>query len=198
LQQFVANGRAMCMVVRRVVWLIAVVGVVAVLTAGWPLVSSAVSGNQPAAAGQVLTIGSGDSGSATFDLGPGWVIDSAVSDPLEGWKLKRGQVDVAVLWVLLNPSQASRLWPGLENILRLGDTSARLGRPVAVAGSPAGAGLTGPVTENSQTGEAAVLPDAAADFAVEVVSLAPAGDSAAARATTALVVRSLRFPAATA
>jgi hypothetical protein len=54
------------------------------------------------------------------------------------------------------------------------------------------------VTENSQTGEAAVLPDAAADFAVEVVSLAPAGDSAAAQATTAQVVRSLRFPAATA
>jgi hypothetical protein len=187
------------MVVRRVVWLIAVAGLVAVLTAGWPLVSSAVSGNQPAAAGQVLTIGSGDSGSAKFDLGPGWVIDSAVSDPLEGWRLKRGQVDVAVLWVmLLNPSQASRLWPGLENILRLGDSSARLGRPAAVAGSPAGAGLTGPVTENSQAGEAAVLPDAAADFAVEVVSLAPAGDSAAARATTALVVRSLRFPAAAA
>jgi hypothetical protein len=184
------------MVVRRVGWLLAVVGVMAVLAGGWPLVSWAVSGDQPSAAGQVLTIGPGGSDSAQFNPGPGWVIDRAVSDPLQGWRLERGRVDVTVLYVmLLSSSQAGRLWPGLGNILRLGDPSARLGRPVALAGSPAGAGLTGPVTENGRAGQAAVLPDAAADFAVEVVSAAPAGDSAAARATTALVVRSLRFPA---
>jgi hypothetical protein len=182
------------MVVRRVVWLLAVVGVMAVLTAGWALVSRAVSGDQPAAVGQLLTIGPGGSNSAQFDPGPGWVIDSAVSDPLQGWRLERGRVDVTVLYVnLLSPSQAGRLWPGLGNVLRLGESSARLGRPVALTGSPAG--LTGPVTANGRAGQAAVLPDAAADFAVEVVSLAPTVDSAAARATTALAVRSLRFPA---
>jgi hypothetical protein len=182
------------MVVRRVVWLLVVVGVMAALTAGWPLVSRAVSGDQPAAVGQLLTIGPGGSNSAQFDPGPGWVIDSAVSDPLQGWRLERGRVDVTVLYVnLLSPSQAGRLWPGLGNVLRLGESSARLGRPVALTGSPAG--LTGPVTANGRAGQAAVLPDAAADFAVEVVSLAPAVDSAAARATTALAVRSLRFPA---
>jgi FtsP/CotA-like multicopper oxidase with cupredoxin domain len=184
------------MLARRVGWLIAVVGVMAVLTAGWPLVSRAVSANQPSAAGQVLTIGPGGSDSAQFDPGPGWVINSAISDPLQAWRLARGPVNVTVLYVtLLNPSQAGRLWSGLGNILRLGDPSARLGRPVALAGAPAGAGQTGPVTENGHAGQVAVLPDAAADFAVEVVSAAPAGDSAAARATTALVVRSLRFPA---
>jgi hypothetical protein len=184
---------------RRVGWLVAVTGLIVALAAGWPLVSSAVSGNQPAAAGQVLTIGTG-ADTAQFTPGPGWVIRTARSDPAQGWNLERGPVHVSVLYVLLlSPSQAGRLWTGLGDTLRLGGPSARLGLPVALASASGLArrpGLTGPLSDNGLIGQAVIIPDAAERFAVEIVSVAPAGDAAAARATAVRVAGLMRFPAA--
>jgi hypothetical protein len=184
---------------RRVGWLVAVVGLIAALAAGWPLVSAAVSGSQPAAAGQVLTIGTG-ADSAQFTPGPGWVIRTAHSDPAQGWSLEHGPVRVSVVYVLLlSPSQAGRLWTGLGQTLRLGGPSARLGTPAALtsaSGLARRAGLTGPLSAIGLTGQAVIIPDAAERFAVEIVSVAPAGDAAAARGGAAQVAGSLRFPAA--
>jgi hypothetical protein len=178
-------------------WLIIVVTVIVVLTVGWPLVSLAVSDDQPVAAGQPLTIGPAGSHSATFTPGPGWAVHSAETNTIERWSLSDGPVDVTVAYVtLVSPSQVGRLWPGLRRTLLLGDASARLGPPAAFTSADGGKGLTGTVTANDWAGQATVFPGPGAGFAIQIVSAGPVQNVAAARAATALVARSLRFPAA--
>jgi hypothetical protein len=182
---------------RRLRWLIVVVTVIVVLTVGWPLVSLAVSDDQPVAAGQPLTIGPDSARSATFTPGPNWTIHSAETDPILRWSLSHGPVDVTVAYVtLISSSQVGRLWAGLQSTLRLGDASARLGRPATFTSADGGKGLTGTLTANDRAGQAAVFPDPAAHFVIEIVTVAPVQDRAAAQAAAALVARSLRFPAA--
>jgi hypothetical protein len=178
-------------------WLIIVVTVIVVLTVGWPLVSLAVSDDQPVAAGRALTIGPGGSHSATFTPGPDWTVHSAETNTVERWSLSDGPVDVAVAYVtLISRSQVGRLWPGLGRTLLLGDASARLGRPATLTSADGGRGLTGTVTANDWAGQAAVFVGPGAGFAIQIVSVAPVQNVAAAQAATALVARSLRFPAA--
>ena len=178
-------------------WLLVVITVIVALTVGWPAVSRAVSDDQPVAAGQPLTIGPAGAHSATFTPGRNWVVHSAETDPILRWSLSDGPVDVTVIYVLLiSASQVGRLWPGLASTLLLGDGAARLGPPATLTSADGGKGLTGTVTTNGWAGQAAVFPRPAADFAIEVVSVAPVQDGAAARAAAALVARSLRFPAA--
>jgi hypothetical protein len=177
--------------------LIIVVTVIVVLTVGWPLVSLAVSDDQPVAAGRALTIGAGGSHSATFTPGPDWTVHSAETNTAERWSLSDGPVDVAVAYVtLISRSQVGRLWPGLGRTLLLGDASARLGRPATLTSADGGRGLTGTVTANGWAGQAAVFVGPGAGFAIQIVSVAPVQNVAAAQAATALVARSLRFPAA--
>ena len=182
---------------RTLRWLIIVVAVIVVVTVGWPVVSLAVSDDHPVAAGQPLTIGPDSALSATFTPGRDWVVRSAETDPILHWSLADGAVDVSVVYVMvISPSQVGRLWPGLQSVLQVGDGSARLGRPAAVSTADGSQGLTGTVTANDEAGQAAVFPGPGADFAIEIVSVAPVQDVASARAATALVARSLRFPAA--
>jgi hypothetical protein len=167
------------------------------LTVGWPVVSRAVSDNQPVAAGQRLTIGPDGARSATFTPGRDWSVRSAETNSIERWSLSHGPVDVTVVYVtVITPSEVGRLWPGLESTLLLGNASARLGPPATFTRADGGKGLTGTVTANGWAGQAAVFPGPAAHFAIEIVSVAPVPDRAAAQAATALVARSLRFPAA--
>jgi hypothetical protein len=176
--------------------LIVVVAVIVLLAAGWPLVSLAVSDDQPVAAGQPLTIGPDSAQSATFTPGRSWVVRSAETDSILRWSLSDGPVDVSVIFVtLVSPSQVGRLWPGLQRILQVDDASARLGEPASLT-SAAGRGLIGTLAANGWAGQAAVFAGPAADFAIEIISVAPVQDRAAARAAAALVTGSLRFPAA--
>jgi len=178
-------------------WLLVVVTVIAVLSVGWPAVSRAVSDNQPLAAGQPLTIGPDSAHSATFAPGQNWVVRSAETNPVLHWSLSDGPVDVTVVYVMvISPSQVGRLWPGLQSGLRLGDASARLGRPAGFTSAAGSKGLTGTLTANGRAGQAAIFPGPDGTFAVEIVSVAPVQDGAAARVAAALVARSLRFPAA--
>ena len=182
---------------RRLRSLIIVVTVIVVLTVGWPLVSLAVSDDQPVAAGQPLTIGPDGAQSATFTPGRNWVVHSAETNPILRWSLSDGPVDVAVIYVMvISPSQVGRLWAGLQSGLLVGDASARLGRPASVTSADGSKGLTGTVTASDRAGQAAVFPGPNGEFAIEIVSAAPVQDGAAARAAAALVARSLRFPAA--
>ena len=182
---------------RRIRWLIAVVSVMAALAAGWPLISLAVSDNQPATAGRPVTIGPDSTHSAQFTPGRGWVIRSAETDPHQVWTLRRGPVDVSVTHVQLAlASQAGQLWPGLADILRLDSPSARLGKPAVLTSPQGDKGLTGTVTDNGRAGQAAIFPRPVGNFAIEIVSVAPVQDTPAARSATLQVVRSLRFPAA--
>ena len=182
---------------RTLRWLLVVVVVIVALTVGWPVVSQAVSDDQPVVAGQPLTIGPDGARSATFTPGRDWTVHSAETDSMERWSLSDGPVDVTVAYVLvISRSQVGRLWPGLESTLLLGDASARLGPPATVISADGGKGLTGAVTANRWAGQAAVFPGPGAGFAIEIVGVAPVHERAAAQAATALVARSLRFPAA--
>jgi hypothetical protein len=173
--------------------LIVVVAVMATLTFGWPLVSLAVSDNRPVTPGQTLFIGSGTR-SAAFTPGPDWVAHNAHTSLLEYWSLSDGPVDVSVIYVLLlNRNQVGRLWPGLNRILRLNDGSAQLGTPASVSIGDGVRGLSGPVTANDWAGQAAVFPSPNDDFAIELVSVAPPADRAAAVADEAQVSQSLWF-----
>jgi len=183
---------------RTLRWLIVVVTVLLLLAVGWPLVSLAVSDDQPAAAGQPLAIGPGGDRSVTFTPGPNWVVHNAGTNPIERWSLSDGPVDVTVIYVtLLGRSQVGRLWPGLLSILRLGDASARLGRPATVTSLAGDRGLTGPLTANDWAGQATLFASPKAQFAIEFVSVAPVGDRAAALAASALVARSVLFATVT-
>ena len=182
---------------RTLRWLIIVVAVIVVVTVGWPVVSLAVSDDHPVAAGQPLAIGPDSALSAVFTPGRDWVVRSAETDPILHWSLTDGAVDVSVVYVMvISPSQVGRLWPGLQSDLQLGDASARLGRPASITSAAGSSGLTGTVTASDRAGQAAVFPGPAGKFAIEIVSVAPVQDGAAARAAAALVARSLRFPAA--
>ena len=87
--------------------LIIVLAVIVALTVGWPVVSRAVSDDQPVAAGQPLTIGPAGSHSATFTPGPDWAVHSAETNTVESWRLSHGPVDLTVAYVtLLSRSQA--------------------------------------------------------------------------------------------
>ena len=158
-------------------WLLVVIAVIVALTVGWPVVSLAVSDDQPVAAGQPLTIGPAGAHSATFTPGPDWAVHSAETDSIERWSLSDGPVDVTVVYVLvISPSQVRRLWPGLESTLLLGDGSARLGPPATVTSADGAKGLTGAVTANGWAGQAAVFPALRRpddDFAIEIVGVAP-------------------------
>jgi hypothetical protein len=178
-------------------WLLVVVTVIVALTVGWPLVSRAVSDDQPVAAGVPLSIGPDSAQSATFTPGRNWVVRSAETDPILHWSLTDGPVELAVIWVMvISPSQVGRLWPGLQSGLLVGDGSARLGRPASFTSAAGNKGVTGALTANDRAGEAVIVPGPARDFAIEIVGVAPVQDGAAARAAAALVARSLRFPAA--
>jgi len=182
---------------RTLRWLIIVVAIIVAVTVGWPVVSLAVSDDHPVAAGQPLTIGPDSALSATFTPGRDWVVHSAETNPILRWSLSDGPVDVALVYVLvISPSQVGKLWPGLQSELRLGDASARLGRTASFTTAAGSRGLTGTLSANDRAGQAAVFPGPAGKFAIEIVSVAPVQDVAAARAATALVARSLRFPAA--
>jgi hypothetical protein len=178
-------------------WLIVVVTVIVALTVGWPVVSLAVSDDQPVAAGLPLTIGPDSAQSATFAPGRNWVVRSAETDPILHWSLSDGPVDVAVVYVMvISPSQVGRLWPGLQRGLLVGDASARLGRPASFTSAAGSKGLSGTLTANGRAGQAVVFPGPAGNFAIEIVSVAPVQDGAAARAAAALVAGSLRFTVA--
>jgi hypothetical protein len=181
---------------QRLRGLVVVVAVMAALTAGWPLANLAVSDNQPLAAGKALMIGPDTAQSARFAVGSGWSLRSAQSNPKQNYSLRYGGADLSVTYVALSgrPS-AARLWSGLMDILRVSNSSARLGRPVPVTDSRGRTGITGPVTENGRSGTATILLAPAGNFAIEMIVLAPRSATAASLASASQVVRSIRFAA---
>lgn len=168
----------------------------AALTAGWPLANLAVSDNQPLAAGKALMIGPDTAHSARFAVGSGWSLRTAQSNPKRDYSLRYDGVDLSVTYVALSGRPpAARLWSGLMDILRVSNSSARIGRPVPVSGAHGRPGITGPVTENLRLGTATILLSPARNFAIEMIVLAPRSAAAASRAAARQVVRSIRFQA---
>jgi hypothetical protein len=182
----------------RLRWLLAVVSVMALLTAGWPLLNTAVSDKLPLTRGAALRIGPGGPNSATLRVGPGWSLRPAESNQARGYSLRRGAASLSIAYVTLaERSEAPLLWDGLRAILRIRSPGLRLGSPAAITSIQGRAGLTGTLTSRGAAGAAAIFVGPAGTFAIEVIGLAPwSPGGAAAIAAIRIVIRSLVFPAA--
>src|SRR5262249_2184896 len=78
----------------RLRWLVTVMTVMALLTVGWPLLTSAVTDKLPLAGGTALRIGPAGPNSAVLRVGPGWSMRPAESNPARGYSLRRGAAAV--------------------------------------------------------------------------------------------------------
>jgi hypothetical protein len=175
---------------------IAVAAVIALVTVGWPLASAALSDRQSLAAGSAVAIGPDRAHSARLTVGPGWSLLKAESDQRRSDILRLGPVELTVTFIsLLSGGQAAELWAGLSRVLQAGHPGARLGSPKVMHSPGAGLGDDGSLTEAGMAGQAEVLADQRAGFAIELTVLGPRGADAAGMQAAARVIRSLRLGA---
>ena len=175
--------------------LLVIVMIMAVLTAGLPLVNASIFDRQRLAAGGTLAIGPSRKNSARITVGQGWSLRKSQSDPRQDYELYYGGVDLSVRYVtLIGRSQPGKLWSGLGQIVRISSSSARLGAPSLIENSQGLRGITGTFTRSGRAGLAAVFPGPSGTFAIEMTTLARPGARAADRAAAQLVVRSIIFP----
>jgi len=180
----------------RLRWLLIIVGVMVLLTAGWPLLDAVVSDKQQLAAGAKLRIGPSGPDSASVSVGPGWTLRPAESDPRQGYLLRRGDISVSIGYVALaRAGRTTGIWSGLQRVLRVSNPGIRLGRPAAVTSRQGRAGLTATATSARTSGHVTDFLGPSGTYAIEIVVLGPSGAKPVAAAVSLLLIRSLRFPA---
>jgi hypothetical protein len=180
----------------RLRWLLIVVAIMAVLTAGWPLINIAVSDNSRIAANSKLSVGPSRKNSAQVTVGPGWLMQSAQSDPREAYSLRRGGVTLSIIYVdLLSRSDVDGLWQGMAQLLRISYPGTSLSRPVRVTSVHGYPGATGLITSRTTRGTAAVFADQQRQFAVEIVITAPRRTPVANLVAAQRIMRSVLFAA---
>jgi hypothetical protein len=174
-----------------------VLGVIVVLTAGWPLVSMAVADHRPLAAGATVTVGPSAAESGRVTVGPGWSVLSANSNPRQFYSFARGGLRLSVRYVsLAGIGERARLLQGMRELLRIGDPGVTAGRPRALTTVDGSRGLIATLSGPDRTGRAAVVVSPARAFAIEMVLLGPPSTVRAIEAAGLPVIESLRFPAA--
>jgi hypothetical protein len=148
---------------------LAVVVVMVVLAAGWPLASLAFSDVQPLPAGRTLVIGPSAQYSARFTVGGGWQVRKSLTDPKQLYWLRRGSVSASVVWVpLLSRSQAGRLWAGVLSLAQVNSPGARLIGPRPGRAGRAGPVTTGVLTRAGRSEWVTIYLSPARKFAVEI------------------------------
>jgi hypothetical protein len=176
-------------------WLLTVLTVMALLTAGWPLVNALVTDNQRLAPGASLRVGPSGPNSATVRAGPGWIERPAETDPRHGYMLRRGAVAISIEYVsLAGHYRSAEVWAGLRRVLRLSNPGVSLGRPAAVTSRQGRAGLSATATGARRTGAATVFVGPSGAYAIQMVVLAPLNWKPVATAISLLLIGSLRFP----
>jgi len=180
----------------RLRWLLIVVAVMVLLTAGWPLLNALVPGKQRLAADALLRVGPDGPKSASVRVGPGWILRPADSDPRQGYQLRRGVVTAFIGYVsLIGTYHAAGLWNGLRRALQVTNPGVRLGKPVPVTSGQHRPGLSASATGTRSNGAVTFLVGPSGTYAIELVVLAPRYARSAATAASLLLIRSLRFPA---
>ncbi|HTA09299.1 MAG TPA: hypothetical protein VK836_12340 [Streptosporangiaceae bacterium] len=177
----------------RLRWLVIVVAVMAVLTAGWPLIDMAVTNQHPLAAGSRLTVGTSPS-SGVVTVGPGWSLLSEQSSPMQGYLLQRGKLQLSIAHVgLLNREQLPQMWRGLMRIVSVSNPGIRFSKPAFVTTRHGLRAITSVVTGRGQIGTATIVRGPSGNFGIEMLALAPRGTSPALHAAAARVMVSLMF-----
>jgi hypothetical protein len=179
---------------KRIRWLIIVVAVMVVLTAGWPLINLAVSDNSRIAANTSLVVGPSSQNSARVTVGPGWSMLSEQSNPHLGYVLRRGGVEVSITYVrLLSHAHAAGLFTGMRQLVRMGHPGAVLSKPTDVTTVNGYEGDLGTVRGASLSGTASVFTDPGRNFAIEMFVFAPLHTVRANLIAAQRIVRSLLF-----
>jgi hypothetical protein len=178
----------------RIRWLLAVVAVMALLTAGWPLLNQIVADTRPLAAGSSLTIGPGGTVSARMIIGHGWRLMQAESNPRKRYLLRAGPALLDASTVSLPaPVTDAELWAGMRQLLRVTHSGVTVGRMTPFISPTGQAGLTGPVAGGADAGTATIFIAPADLAALEVVVLAPRSDADRVEAATRLLIQSVTF-----
>jgi hypothetical protein len=181
---------------RRLRELVIVIVIMAVLTAGWPLINLAVSNNRRIAANTKLTVGPSRKDSAQVTMGPGWTMQAAETDPHLEYSLRRGGVMMSIAYIeLLSRSDVDGLWRGMGQILRISRPGASLSRAVRITSAHGYPGDTGRITSRTMIGTAAVFANVPRQYAVEMVIVAPRRTPRLNLVAAQRIVRSLLFPA---
>jgi hypothetical protein len=159
---------------KRIRWLLIVVAVMAILTAGWPLINLAVSNNSRIAANTSLVIGPSSESSARVTVGPGWSMLSEQSNPHMGYVLRRGGVEVSITYVrLIRHVHAADLFTGMRQLVRMLHPGAELSRPKDVTTAHGYEADLGTVRGSGLVGTASVFTDPGRNFAIEMFVIAP-------------------------
>lgn len=158
----------------RLRWLAVIIAVMAVLTAGWPLLSRVVSDHQRLAANTRLSLGPSRHNSATVTVGPGWTMQSGETNPRLIYHLDRGLVHLSIAYAtLINNHQVGDLWTGLREVVRINHPGATLSNPVQIRTLHGSAGDVGVVRARNLVGTASVFAGPSRRFAIEMVVEAP-------------------------
>jgi hypothetical protein len=178
-------------------WLVIVVAIMAVLTAGWPLINLAVSDNRRITANTRLMVGPSHRDSAQVTVGPGWLMQSAQSNPHMAYSLRRGPVTVSIAYVyLLSRGEARDLYSGMREVIQISHPGATMSAPRQITSARGFKGSAGVVTSSRMAGTAAVFAYPSREFAIEMVVLAPRRTALANLIAAQRIVHSLIFPAA--
>jgi len=180
---------------RRLHLLAIVIGVMALLTAGWPLLNLAISDHRSVAANSSLTVGVSHHSSGTMTLGPGWTMLSAQSDPQDTYSLVRGPTEMVLDYVpLIDPDQIPHLWNGLRRIQQFEHPGSTLSAPVPITSGRGYEGQAGVLGDGNLIGSAAIFPSPSGKFAIEMTVLSTPGSGQQVLATIARSISTLRFP----
>jgi hypothetical protein len=180
----------------RLRWLAVVVAIMALLTAGWPLLNSAVANRQPLTAGSRLTIGTGPASSGVVTVGRGWYLQPAESNPRQEYVLRKDGLELTISHVsLVNRGQIQLMWQGLRRILSVTDPGSQLSKPSTIRTGHRLRAMTGVVSGQRLIGAATIFPGPSGEFAIQMVVLAPRNASRALRAAAVRVMTSFIFTA---
>jgi hypothetical protein len=177
----------------RMRWLVVVVAIMAILTAGWPLLNLLVSNNRMITANTRLVVGSNQK-NASVTVGPGWAMQSAESNPHLDYSLRRGTVDLAIAYVsLINQAHAAQLWDGLRQLVLINHPGASLSSPKPITSTHDTEGDAGLITDQNLIGTAAVYDDPSRGYAVEMIVVAPRSTARVNLVAAQRIIRSLLF-----
>jgi hypothetical protein len=177
----------------RVRWLVLVVVAMVGLTAGWPLLNTAVANRQAVAAG-TQSIGPGPANSARVTVGPGWTMAPAQSNPRMQVSMSRGPVSMSAIYVRLPAGwHAAQLWAGLRNTLRIRHPGTSLGPSMVTTTAQGLTGLAGILVAGNLSGTATIFPAPSRRFAVVMLLLAPRHTRFVDLGVAHKLIRSMRF-----
>jgi hypothetical protein len=181
----------------RLRWLVIIIAVMALLTAGWPLLNRAVANHQRLAAGSKLVVGPGKKNSAVVTVGPGWLLQPGETNPRLVYLLQRGPATLTIAYAsLVNNRQVDDLWAGMRQVVALRHPGATLSPPLPIRTVHGYEGDFGLVQAPRMVGTAAVFAGPSRRYAVEMLMVIPRGTPRLSLLAAQRIMRSVLFPGA--